>query len=52
MENKEKNSDNQKTGDAEKPINIEPGEPKTAGANDPGRTTGKAEGEDEESAEK
>ena len=51
-ENKQNVSDNQEAKDAEKKVNIEPSESKTANTGDPGHTPGKAEGEDDESATK
>ncbi|MEP6902172.1 MAG: hypothetical protein ABJA66_10510 [Actinomycetota bacterium] len=48
-ENKENTADNQKTNDKEKQVNIKPSEPKTSSTDNPGRTPGKAEGEDNES---
>ncbi len=49
-DNKEKDSSEQKKHDEEKEIHIEPSEPDSSETVDPGRTPGKAEGEDDESA--
>jgi hypothetical protein len=51
-ENKQNISNNKKTTDEEKAVHIEPSESKTSKTGDPGRTPGKAEGEDDESAVK
>jgi hypothetical protein len=51
-ENKKNTTDDQKAKDAEKAVNIEPSESKKSSTGDPGRTPGKAEGEDDESATK
>jgi hypothetical protein len=51
-ENKENSSNDQKTNGGEKRVDIEPSESKTSKTGDPGRTPGKAEGEDDESAAK
>lgn len=48
----ENKTDEQETGGEEKQVHIEPSESKTAKTGDPGRTPGKAEGEDDESATK
>jgi hypothetical protein len=49
-ENKENISGDQKTESEEREVHIEPSEPKTSKTADPGRTPGKAEGADDESA--
>jgi len=51
-ENKQNISDNKAAKDEEEKVHIEPSESKTANIDDPGRTPGKAEGEDDESATK
>ena len=51
-ENKQNMTDDQKAKDEEKQVNIEPSESNTSKTGDPGRTPGKAEGEDDESATK
>jgi hypothetical protein len=48
-DNKENTADKQERGD-EKEVHIEPSESKKSTTGDPGRTPGKAEGEDDESA--
>ena len=49
-ENKQNIPDNKKASGEEKAVHIEPSESKTSKTGDPGRTPGKAEGEDDESA--
>lgn len=49
-DNKEKDSNEQKKHDENKEIHIEPSESGTSKTGDPGRTPGKAEGADDESA--
>ena len=49
-DNQEKDSNKQEKRDEGKEIHIEPSESKTSKTGDPGRTPGKAEGEDDESA--
>lgn len=49
-DNNENTSNKQKKHDEEKEIHIEPSESKSSKTGDPGRTPGKAEGEDDESA--
>jgi len=49
-ENKENRLNGEETNNQEKEVDIEPSESKTAKTGDPGRTPGKAEGEDDESA--
>lgn len=49
-DNTEKDSNEQKKHDENKEIHIEPSESKNSKTGDPGRTPGKAEGEDDESA--
>lgn len=52
-ENKRNTTAEQKAKTEERQVNIEPSEPKTATkTGDPGRTPGKAEGADDESATK
>ena len=48
-DNKEGDSNKKERGD-EKEVHIEPSESKKSTTGDPGRTPGKAEGEDDESA--
>jgi hypothetical protein len=50
-DNKAGDSNKPERGD-EKDVHIEPSESKTSKTGDPGRTPGKAEGEDDESATK
>lgn len=50
VDNKEHTSNKQEKKDEGKEIHIEPSEPGTSKTGDPGRTPGKAEGEDDESA--
>jgi hypothetical protein len=49
-DNKETTSNKQETSGGEKGVHIEPSETKKSTTGDPGRTPGKAEGEDDESA--
>lgn len=49
-DNKEKDSNAQEQHDENKEIHIEPSESGASKTGDPGRTPGKAEGEDDESA--
>jgi len=52
-ENKENTLNGEKTNNQEKEVDIKPSESKTSEkTGDPGRTPGKAEGEDDESAAK
>lgn len=51
-DNKENTLDGEKTNNQEKEVDIEPSESKTSKTGDPGRTPGKAEGADDESATK
>lgn len=48
-DNKENTSNNQERGE-QREVHIEPSETKKTGTGDPGRTPGKAEGKDDESA--
>lgn len=49
-DHKENTSNRQEPNDEKKDVHIEPSESKTSKTGDPGRTPGKAEGEDDESA--
>ena len=52
-DNKENTLNGEETNNQEKEVDINPSESKTSGkTGDPGRTPGKAEGEDDESATK
>ena len=51
-DNQENTANNQENAGGEKDVHIEPSEKDTAKTGDPGRTPGKAEGEDDESATK
>jgi hypothetical protein len=51
-DNKENTLNGEKTNNQEKEVDIKPSESKTSKTGDPGRTPGKAEGEDDESATK
>jgi hypothetical protein len=51
-DNKENTLKGEKTNNQEKEVDIQPSESKTSKTGDPGRTPGKAEGEDDESAVK
>ena len=50
IDNKEKDSNERKKHDEDKEIHIEPSESGSSKTGDPGRTPGKAEGEDDDSA--
>jgi hypothetical protein len=49
-DNKENTANRQESGSGEKDVHIEPSETKKSTTGDPGRTPGKAEGEDDKSA--
>ncbi len=49
---KENNLNGEETNNQEKEVDIKPSETDTSKTGDPGRTPGKAEGEDDESATK
>jgi hypothetical protein len=51
-ENKKNTLKGEKTNNQEKEVDIKPSESKSPRTGDPGRTPGKAEGEDDESATK
>jgi hypothetical protein len=51
-DNKENTLNGEKTNNQEKEVDIHPSESQSSKTGDPGRTPGKAEGEDDESATK
>ena len=51
-DNKQKTANNQESSSQQQEVHIEPSETKKSSTGDPGRTPGKAEGEDDESATK